>query len=262
MEKEIEKTIGKAIETDMVKNMEKDISNSEIEVSVIFPTYNEAENIIPLIQRTQQALVNYSKEIIVVDDNSPDDTWKIAEDLDSSDVKVIRRLEDRGLVKSISNGIKEAKGKYVVWMDADQSMPPELIPRMLQKFDHYDIVVGSRYAKGGKDKRPLLRVVSSRFINVVTNIILNFKVLDYDSGFIIAKKEVLEKITLSDSAYGEYCIEFLYAAGKKGYKIKEVGYPFVNRMAGQSKTADTLSGLFKYGMLYLKRIVELRFKKI
>ena len=85
MEKEIEKTIEKEI----VKDIGKEVDHSEIEVSVIFPTYNEAENIIPLIQRTQQALVNHSKEIIIVDDNSPDLTWKIAEDLNSFDVKVI-----------------------------------------------------------------------------------------------------------------------------------------------------------------------------
>ena len=145
-------------------------------------------------------------------------------------------------------------------MDADQSMPPEIIPDMLNKLSQSHIVVGSRYAKGGKDVRPLLRTLSSRFINIVANLVLNFDVLDYDSGYVAARKEVLMKLPLKDSGYGEYCIELLYTASKKGYKIKEVGFHFVDRRAGQSKTAESLSGLFKFGMMYLKKILMLRIK--
>ncbi len=230
------------------------------EVSVIFPTFNEIQNILPLIERTKTALSVYSKEILVVDDDSPDLTWKIVEELKDPEVKVIRRINEKKLASAIQRGIDQSNGKYVVWMDADLSMPPELIPLMLSLLKEKDLAVGSRYVKGGKDQRPLLRVVSSRFINLVTNLVLNFKVLDYDSGFIAARREVLDKIRLSDSGYGEYCIEFLYLAGKKGYSIQEVPFSFVDRRAGQSKTAKTLSGLFKFGMLYLKRIFQLRFK--
>jgi dolichol-phosphate mannosyltransferase len=92
-------------------------------------------------------------------------------------------------------------------------------------------------------------------------LILNFKVLDYDSGFVAARKDVLQKMRLSDSGYGEYCIEFLYKAGEKGYKIEEVPYSFVDRRAGESKTAESLYGLFKFGIMYLKKIFILRLKK-
>ncbi|HLD72456.1 MAG TPA: polyprenol monophosphomannose synthase [Candidatus Nanoarchaeia archaeon] len=232
----------------------------QTEVSVVFPTFNEAQNILPLIQRTKAALSAYSKEILVVDDDSPDLTWQIAEELKDPEVKVIRRINEKKLASAIQRGIDQSNGKYVLWMDADLSMPPELIPQMLSILKDKDITVGSRYAKGGKDQRPLLRVISSRFINLVTNLVLNFKVLDYDSGFVAARREVLDKIRLSDSGYGEYCIEFLYQAGKKGYSIQEVPFSFIDRRAGQSKTAKTISGLFKFGMLYLKRIFQLRFK--
>ncbi len=232
-----------------------------IDVSVVLPTFNESSNITSLIRRNQQALRDYSREIIVVDDDSPDLTWKIAEDLKQPDVKVIRRMEEKRLVTAIQRGIDEARGKHVVWMDADCSMPPELIPRMLHELQRYPVVVGSRYVKGGKDKRPLLRVASSRFINLVANIALNFKVLDYDSGFVAARRDVLQQIRLqTSSGYGEYCIEFLYKAGKKGHRIKEVPYSFIDRRAGESKTADSLYGLFKFGMLYLKGIIKLRLK--
>lgn len=245
------------------KNSAKKLSEAQIqpEVSVIFPTFNEAENILPLIQRTKTALSDYSKEILIIDDDSSDLTWKIAEELKDPEVKVIRRINEKKLASAIQRGIDQSKGKYVIWMDADLSMPPELIPKMTSLLTENHIIVGSRYARGGEDRRPLLRVFSSRFINLITNLVLNFKVLDYDSGFVAARKEVLDRIRLSDSGYGEYCIEFLYEAGKKGYSIKEIPFSFVDRRAGQSKTAKTLSGLFKFGMLYLKRIFLLRFQR-
>lgn len=242
------------------------------DVTVILPTYNESMNIKVLIERIVQALQDYDHEIIVVDDDSPDKTWQIAEK--TGKAKVIRRINQRKLVSAIQKGIDEAQGKYVVWMDADLSMPPEVIPHLLEQLGEseksdmetnhtsqkkYDLAIASRYAKGGKDQRPLLRVVSSRGINLIANLILNFKVLDYDSGFVAAKKEVLENIRLPDSGYGEYCIEFLYRAGKK-YRIKEIPFTFIDRRAGQSKTAETLSGLFKFGMMYLGRIIKLRLK--
>lgn len=225
-------------------------------VSVVLPTYNESSNITKLINKIHQSLASYSKEIIVVDDNSPDKTWEIAKKIKGKDVKVIRRINNRGLVKSIRRGIDSSKGRYVVWMDADLSMPPQTIPKMVAQLEKYDIAVGSRYIKGGKDKRPFIRIMSSRLINLIANIILNFKVLDYDSGFVAARKDVLNKIKLKDAVYGEYCIEFLYKAGKKGYTIKEVPYSFIDRKAGTSKTAETLYNLGKYGLIYLKRIVS------
>lgn len=239
------------------------MEKKEIDVSVVLPTYNEALNIAKLIKRTEIALEtkNLSYEIIVVDDDSPDGTWEIAERAGGEHVKVIRRINQRKLVGAIQRGIDEAEGKNVVWLDADLSMPPEIIPRMVHDLGQYSVVVGSRYVKGGKDKRPMLRVVSSRFINLIANVVLNFKVLDYDSGFVAARKEVLQSTRLRDSGYGEYCIDFLYKSGRKGYGIKEVPYSFVDRRAGQSKTAESLKGLAKFGLLYLQRIVELRLGK-
>ena len=148
------------------------MAGKEIEVTAIIPTYNEATNIIPLINRIHTALENYSKEILVVDDNSPDRTWEIAESVKGKDVRVIRRMEDKGLVKSIRHGVENAKGKYLVWMDADQSMPPEVIPKLIDQLKENHISCGSRYIKGGKDLRPMIRKVTSRMINLAANIIL------------------------------------------------------------------------------------------
>ena len=232
-----------------------------IEVSVILPTYNEAENILPLIERIKQVLKNFSYEIIVVDDNSPDKTWELVEKLNQEEVKVIKRISERGLVKSIRCGIQNAKGEYIIWMDADQSMPPELIPKLLDPLNQYDISVASRYVKGGKDKRTTLRIITSKATNLFANLFLGFQTLDYTSGFIALRKIVFDKVTLIDSVYGEYCIDFLYQSRKNGFKIKEVPYVFIDREAGVSKTASENLKFFKFGLIYLKQIIKSRYSK-
>lgn len=232
----------------------------ECEVSIILPTYNEAKNITALIQWIESSISN-PKEIIVVDDDSPDRTWEIVEKLKNEDVRVIRLLKGRNLVGAIQRGIDEARGKYIIWMDADLSMPPEIIPTMVENLSQYDIVTGSRYVKGGKDERPFIRVASSRIINIVANLFLNSDILDYDTGFVAARKDVLRTMRLAPSVHGEYCIELLYRAGINGYRIKEVPYSFTDRKAGESKTAATLYALWKMGIVYMKRIVRSRFSE-
>ncbi|MBI5050678.1 MAG: glycosyltransferase, partial [Nitrospirae bacterium] len=117
-------------------------------VSVILPTYNEAENIRNLIQGLCSNISN-PLEVVVVDDNSSDFTWKIAQDLNYPQVRVIRRVNERGLATAIDRGIKESSGDIVGWMDADMSMPPSVIPNMLSALKDADIAIGSRYLAGG-----------------------------------------------------------------------------------------------------------------
>ena len=229
-------------------------------ISVILPTYNEKDNIKEMIKQ----LLYYLKkdvEIIVSDDNSPDGTWKIVEDISKKNkqVKLIRRFKNKGVGPSIMDGIKKAKGRYIAWMDCDLTMPPSLLPKMVSLLKDYDVVVGSRYAKGGKDDRSFVRVATSRLINWFANIVLNFKIKDYDSGFVAAKSEVLKDVKFNPKGHGEYCIEFLYKCTRKGYKVKEIGYVFTERKLGESKTAQYVYSVFLYGINYIKRIIKVRF---
>src|SRR3989339_1249700 len=125
-------------------------------VSVILPTYNEVENIVPLL-RAIDAAVSQPHELIVVDDNSPDGTArKVREVMVPGDLPCVRlevRTHDRGLTKSLQRGIELAKGDTVVWMDCDFSMPPEKIPELLSQVERgCDIAVGSRFVSGGAQK--------------------------------------------------------------------------------------------------------------
>lgn len=197
-----------------------------------------------------------SIEIIVVDDDSPDRTWMLAGDAGS---RVIRRTEVRGLASALRTGIDAARGKIVIWMDSDLSMPPESISSLIEAIKGgADIAVGSRYARGGKDVRPFLRTVTSRLINLFANVMLPVKVKDFDSGFVAVQKYVFDTVPLSPTGYGEYCIEFLCMAGLKGFRIEEVGFEFKDRAAGESKTAEGLFSFFKLGMQYMKRVLYIR----
>lgn len=225
-------------------------------MSIVLPTYNEAENILPMIQRLSAALAE--PEIIVVDDNSPDRTWEMAE---AAGARVIRRTDERGLASALACGIAAARGEIIVWMDCDLSMPPEDALRLLNALrGGADIAVGSRYAPPGRDARPIMRRLTSRLINLFANILLPFKVKDYDSGFIAARRSVFHTIPLSPDGYGDYCIEFLCAAGLSGFNIVEVGYTFTDRSAGRSKTVQGFLSFLYLGMKYIRRILYLHGK--
>lgn len=229
-------------------------------VSVILPTYNEKHNIKQMINQLLHYLKNYDLEIIVSDDNSPDRTWKIVQQMSKRNkkIKLIRRFKNKGVGPSIMEGIRKARGRSIVWMDCDLTMPPSLVPKMIALLKDYDVVIGSRYVEGGKDSRSFVRVMTSRLINWFANIVLNFKIKDYDSGFIAARKEVLDNVKFDSSGHGEYCIEFLYKCTKKGYKIKEIGYVFTERKLGESKTAQYIYSVFVYGIKYIERIIKIR----
>ena len=103
------------------------MSESPKDITVVLPTLNERENIVPLIQRGLAALADYDVEMLVVDDDSPDGTWQVASELAEGDpsVRLIRRTEERGLTSAIATGINQAHGAWIGWMDCDLSMPPE-----------------------------------------------------------------------------------------------------------------------------------------
>jgi dolichol-phosphate mannosyltransferase len=204
-------------------------------ISIILATYNESENIRDIIAAIFACLPD-PVEIIIVDDDSPDLTWKIATDLSDPRVKVIRRMKTRGLASAINRGIIESQGAFIGWMDADMCHPPALLPSMLASPKECDVVIGSRYVKGGKDDRAPSRIVSSRFINRMASLVLGHGIQDYDSGFILMHRYVLDSVSLSPSGYGAYFIEFIYASCRKGLKVVEIPYTFTERTKGVSKS--------------------------
>lgn len=227
-------------------------------VSIIVPTYNEKEHIANLIEALY-ANIAAPLEVIVVDDASPDGTADIVAALQFPGLRVIRR-KARGLAGAFHRGILEARGDILGWMDADMTMPAEVMNQLIEQLDEYHIAIGSRYVAGGSDNRHPLRTLASRAVNGLARVMLKNAVQDYDSGFIAIRREVFDYVTLIPFGYGDYFIEFIYDAHRAGLRIKELGYAFRDRSVGVSKSAPSLISFFITGSRYIIRIFSMRLR--
>ena len=222
-------------------------------VSIIVPTYNEKENIRPLIEEIKKALGKNLLEVIVVDDDSPDKTWQIVQKIQGKHkfVNLYRRIKVRGLTSALNFGVRKVKGEIVGWLDADLSHPPECFPKMLEFLPKYDVAVASRYVEGGGDKRrEKTAVIFSWLINRMAQIVINPAFKDYTSGFILAKKELFNHFKLCGD-YGEYFIDAIAYFLKNSYKVREVPYICFSRQHGQSKTAGSFFDFLRRGRKYI-----------
>jgi len=239
------------------------------EISIILPTYDERDNILDLISEISLYLSNHIGrpfEFVVVDDDSEDKTWQAVQEKfgNGPRVKIVRRMDEKGLASAILRGIQEAKGKIVAWMDCDFSMPPYKLVELIKKVDEgYDVAVGSRFIKGAKDIRGLtdswLAVALSRVVNYFISFVLGLSFKDYTSGFVAARRDIFDKIEIKGN-YGEYFIDFIYRVKKLGYKIIEVPYYCLPRRKGYSKTGVSLMDYFKKGWKYIFLTLKLKLK--
>lgn len=236
------------------------LASGDPRVSIVLATFNERENILDTVRGIFENLGD-STEVIIVDDDSPDGTWKLAQDLEDPRVKVIRRVGTRGLASAFNRGILESRGPIVGWMDADMCMPPAMLPGMVAELDRHDVVVGSRYAPGGRDDRAWLRVAASRAINGLASTVLGYGIRDYDSGFVVVRRTVFDKVSLIPTGYGAYFMEFLYTCRRKGLTVKEVPYTFRDRQKGISKSAPSLVRFLSTGLQYVTRIFVARVRR-
>jgi len=215
------------------------------EVSIVVPTYNERENIVVLGERLDKAMkehgINY--ELIIVDDNSPDGTAEAARSLEgkiSGKVKVIIRKNEKGLASAVIRGFENARGRYLIVMDADLQHPPEVVPKIVEKLrSGCDVVVASRYAKeGGVEEWSFVRKIISKGATWLSWIFLPKMrgVTDPMSGFFGLKREVIEgslrKGNLNPKGF-KILLEVLAKA--KYEKVCEVPYVFQKRYSGESK---------------------------
>jgi dolichol-phosphate mannosyltransferase len=234
------------------------------QISIVLPTFNEAGNIEPLIDRTLAALGHYpgGMEVVVVDDNSPDGTWRLVAAKAQTDprVRLVHRTTESGLTSAISRGIREARGHYIGWMDCDLSMPPEDWPKLADALTAgAGMAVGSRYVPGGGDvAHSFTGRLFSRVINLFAGLLLDWSIKDYTSGFILGRKELFAQVDLRGD-YGEYCIDMLYRARQAGFTVRELPYLCVPREVGESKTATDVWGYLRRGINYVKTVFRLRF---
>ncbi len=210
---------------------------------IVIPTYNEAGNVRRLLERIF-ALGIADLEVLVVDDNSPDGTASVVEELQQQNaaIHLIRRPGKLGLGTAYVTGFKyaiEKKFDFIFEMDADLSHNPEDIPRFLETMEKgYDLVIGSRYLTGvNVINWPLSRLILSLFANWYTRTITGLPLKDCTSGFKCFRRSVLESIDLDNIHSDGYSfqIELHFLVWKKGFRFCEIPIIFTDRDRGSSK---------------------------
>ncbi len=211
---------------------------------VIMPTYNEAENLPPMVEQLFSLGIE-GLHLLVIDDNSPDGTGQLAEDLARQHpgyIEVVHRSGKLGLGTAYLLGFQRALDRgadYIIEMDADFSHPPQAVPMMLEKIKDYDVVIGSRYAPGGSvDERwGLRRRLLSSGGNWYARRVTGLPVHDATGGFKCFRRQALADLDLSRVKSDGYAfqVEVNYACHRKGYRMLEVPIHFQERIHGQSK---------------------------
>jgi glycosyltransferase involved in cell wall biosynthesis/predicted SAM-dependent methyltransferase len=200
-------------------------------MSVILPVMNEAENLRVLIPRLTALLdrERITHEIVVIDGPSTDGTREVSRELGARVVEERRR----GYAGALETGIAEARGDYVLTLDADQSHDPDFIVKMWKARTRADIVVASRYALGGVAYSDFIRRSTSWFLNQVLRRMLSIPVLDMSSGYRLYRREVFAELQLTSTTF-EVQEEILVKAYANGFSVMEVPFTYFPRGAGRS----------------------------
>jgi dolichol-phosphate mannosyltransferase len=221
-------------------------------VSVILPTYNESQGIVQLIKEIKNGLKKIDCEIIIVDDDSLDNTAKVVQEYykDAPEIRVFLRREDKGLASSILYGIKKSTGSHILVMDSDFNHKPEYIPFMIQSLNYYSFVTGSRFLYGGMMDTRSRHFLSWGF-NVFVRAYSGGSITDNLYGFFACRRETLfcyeQYFQWIFRGFGEYFIRLLFLLERDHVSILQ--FPAINgkRLYGQGNLS-----FFKTLFIYLR----------
>lgn len=224
-------------------------------LTVVLPSYREAENLKVLLPRLTDTLRNVERgaEILVVDTVQPfDETPEVCR---MYGARYINRTGGNSFGNAVRLGIKEAQGLFILFMDADGSHPPEFIANLYQYREAYDIVVASRYIEGGFTENSKSLVFMSRLVNIIYATVLNIRCNDVSNSFKLYRADLLKKLELYCDNF-DIVEEMIYkiCKGSNNTKIKEVPFTFKKRMFGDSKR-----NLILFTMTYIITLLKLRF---
>ena len=210
----------------------------ETELTVVVPTYNERDNIKPMLDALNASLQGLSWEIVFVDDDSSDQTAGLVKEIAKKDarVKCIQRINRRGLSSACIEGILSSISPYVAVMDADMQHDESLLPVMLTtlKTDNLDLVIGSRYMTGGSTGQlSKHRVWVSRVATILSGLALRQKVQDPMSGFFMLRRSFFEKIMRKLSGKGFKILLDILVTAEPSVTFKKLPYVMRQRTQGE-----------------------------
>ncbi|WP_366657159.1 glycosyltransferase family 2 protein [Fodinicurvata sp. EGI_FJ10296] len=210
------------------------------ELTVVIPTFNERDNVDPLLAKLRTALAGIEWEAIFVDDDSPDGTAArvIERARTDSRIRCLRRIDRRGLSSACIDGVLASAAPYFAVIDADMQHDETLLPDMLRQIraDGLDIVIGSRYvAGGGTGEWSGHRIAISRFANALSRLVTRVRLTDPMSGFFLMRREAFDRAAPSLSGQGFKILLDLFASSPKPLTFAELPYTFRSRTFGESK---------------------------
>jgi dolichol-phosphate mannosyltransferase len=238
-----------------------------MKLTVVSPTYNEADNIQPLIETLAGMLAHIDHEIIIVDDDSPDKTWAVAERMRAQypTLKVLRRTKERGLSSAVIDGFLAAQGEIVACIDGDLQHDPAQLPQLLDALEAgADVAIGSRYMEGGEvGEWNRVRRWASWLATKLAHLFLGVKITDPMSGFFMLRKEAFLEVVGSLNTRGfKILLEIL--AHMKPQTIREIPIIFRPRAAGISKLSSKIVYYYLHQLWRLSplgKILPARFLK-
>ncbi len=231
--------------------------SSNIRLSIIIPSYLEEENlriIIPRLKNEMQKL-GEDYEILIVDTMHPmDHTEEVCR---NNNIVYLNRKKGNHYGNAIRTGLENAKGEYIIFMDADGSHSPEFISKLYQYKNDYDVVIASRYVAGGATDNNSILLIMSWVVNVIYSVVLNLKCRDISNSFKLYRGNLLKNINLYCNNF-DIIEEILFKLTKTNpdIKIKEVPFSFKKRMFGETKR-----NLYFFVLTYIVTLLKLRFGK-
>jgi dolichol-phosphate mannosyltransferase len=225
-------------------------------VSVITPTFNEAENLPILVDQLHAALDGIDHEIVVADDDSPDRTWEVAEQLAADDptITVMRRFHDPGLSAAVLDGMSVARGEMLAVIDADLQHDASILPDMVERIrsGDADVVVGSRSTVGGGyGEWAASRRLVSWIATLIARLLLRVPVSDPMSGYFVVSRRAYEQTAPQINPRG-FKILLEFVGRNHDLRVDEVGYEFANRVHGETKLNRSVIRSYLLGVAELR----------
>jgi dolichol-phosphate mannosyltransferase len=224
-------------------------------ISVMTPVYNEKDNLPLLVGSLEETFSKNEMvlELIIIDDNSPDGSGKIADQRAEKygNIKVLHREEKMGLGTAYKDGFTHTSGDLVATIDCDLSHDPEELPHLIQAIGGKDIIIGSRLVKGGQIKgrnmwRDFLSYTANWFIRLITG----YKINDWTSGYRVYRRHVLEKVFPQvECMKWDFQFDVLYVSLLSGYEVEEMPITFKDRGGGKSKFSLKEAFTFMFSVL-------------
>lgn len=225
------------------------VSPQAIELSVVIPAWNEADNLARLLPQMHKVLTDLGRvyEIIVVDNHSADGTEGVC----TAAGAVLVQQAERGYGGALWSGFRRAQGEYILTMDADLSHTPDFVPSIWNHRAEAEVIIASRYVAGGTTDMPRYRHVLSIILNFVYTRLLSLSVKDISSGFRLYRTAILRDLALQSNDF-DALEEILIKCYARGYRIAEIPFRYVPRDQGKSKVK-----LLRFGMAYLKTLMRM-----